>query len=99
MHRLQHAARRGCSSAPGMCSRLHHQHARTDAVECDDASCAGLAAIETDVIRSESGGKAGRIEQLRIELVDLHPERSRLLIPVQRKIAVEFLQTCRTLVD
>src|SRR5206468_9226840 len=71
--------------------RLHEQHARTDAVEVHDASAAAGAAIEPDVVRSEAGRQAGRVEELGVEPRDLEEERSAAIVPVERKVAVDLL--------
>ena len=72
--------------------RLHHQDARADPLELDHPALARLPAIEPDVVRSQARGQPGRVEQLGVELVDLHPQRARPLVPVERHVAVEFLE-------
>ena len=78
---------------------LHHHHARPDPLELDDASLAGLPAIEPDVVRPQARREAGRVEHLGVELVDLHPERPGLVVPVERHVAVELLEPRRPRVD
>jgi len=58
-----------------------------------------LAAIEPDVVRTEAGRKTRRIEQLGIEAADLHPQRPRLVVPVERHEAVELLERRRAAFD
>src|SRR5262249_46516456 len=78
---------------------LHHHHARPDPLEPDDPTLPRLAAIEPDVVRSESGREAGRIEHLGVELVDLHPERAGALVPVEGHVAVDLLEPRRAGLD
>ncbi len=78
---------------------LHHHHPRPDPLEFDDPSLARLSAIDPDVVRPETRRKAGGVQHLGVELVDLHPEGSGLVIPVERHVAVQLLEAGRPRVD
>ena len=79
--------------------RLHHQHARADALERDDARAAAAAAIQADVVRAEAGGQAGVHQDVGIELRDLDEQRSGALVPVEREEAVDLLHARGARVD
>ncbi len=69
---------------------LDQHHARADALEAHEAAAAALPAIETDVVRSQTGGEAGREQEVAVESRDLEKHRSRSLVPVEREVAVDF---------
>src|SRR5947207_14171153 len=71
--------------------RLRHQHLRAHTMKADDPAAGFLAAIETDIVRSESGGQAGREQKIGVEARDLEEQASRPLVPVERKEAIELL--------
>src|SRR5271156_3984113 len=48
----------------------------------DDSDCAGLAAIEADIVRPHAVGKRFVIEERSVPFVDLQPEFSLAPIPV-----------------
>ena len=70
---------------------LHHQDARSDALERDDLAAALLSAIEADVVGAEAGGEAGGVQELGVEARDLEVERAGALVPVEGEVAVDFL--------
>ncbi len=78
---------------------LNQQDTRSDTLKHDDASLSALAAVEPDVVRAETGGKAGRQQELGVESRDLEEQRSRPLVPVDREVAVELLHAQRPLLD
>ena len=70
--------------------RLHQHHARTDTLELDDPALAALAAVETEVVRTEAGRQAGRQQELEVEPRNLEQHRAGPFVPVQREEAVDF---------
>src|SRR3954464_8752665 len=72
--------------------RLRHQHLGPDAFEADDAGAAELPAIESDGIGAEAGRQRDLVEDLFVEAADLHEQLARGPLPVQRHVAVDFLQ-------
>ena len=52
---------------------LHHQHPWAMTLERDDAGSGQHAAIESDVVRSETRGEPGRVQHLGVELRNLQP--------------------------
>src|SRR5205823_12623152 len=79
--------------------RLHHENLRPDALEADDAPAAFLSAVEADVVRPQTGGQAGRKQEVGVEAWDLDQQAAGPLVPVEREEAVQFLETVRALVD
>src|SRR6185295_8988804 len=57
----------------------------------NDRTAAELAAIETDVIRTDAGGQRFYVEKFRVPLVDLEPELARLRVPVEGEEAGKLL--------
>src|SRR4030095_9745129 len=80
---------------------LHEHHAWADPLELDDAAATAAAgsAIETDVVRTEAGREAAAEQELGIEPRDLQQHSAGTLIPVEREIAVEFLQARGAIFD
>ena len=70
---------------------LYHEDLWTDPLERDDPAAAALPAVQPDVVGSETGCESTQIEDFRIEPGNLHPERTRLFIPVEREKTVDFL--------
>src|SRR4029079_14603230 len=66
--------------------------ARADALELHDAPLAGLSAIEADVVRTKAGRQRGGPQHLGVELADLHPQRARLVVPVEGHVALDLLE-------
>src|SRR5262249_8623867 len=79
--------------------RLNEKHARADPLKRDDAPAAALTAVETDVIASETGCKAGGHQKLGVESRDLEPQRARALVPIKWEVAVDFLHRRRAVAD
>src|SRR5512132_2387391 len=52
----------------------NQQDARAGAIESNDSAPAELAAIETDVVRSDSRGERLDVEKLSVPLIDLEPD-------------------------
>src|SRR4030095_348885 len=69
---------------------LHEHDARADALELDDAAAAAGSTIQTDVVRAESGREAGIEQEFGIEPRDLQEHAAGSLVPVERKVTVEF---------
>src|ERR1019366_10375649 len=78
---------------------LHQHHLRSDTLEGNDAGTAFLAAVEADVVRSQSGGEPGSIEELVVEARDLQPQAAGTLVPIERKVAVDLLHAAGALFD
>ena len=78
---------------------LDQQHARADALEEHQASGSARAAVEADVVRAKAGRESRRIEELGIEARDLEKHRSRSVVPVQRKVAVDLLHATGALLN
>src|ERR1019366_2972450 len=76
---------------------LHQHHLRSDALEGNDARTAFLAAVEADVVRAQSCGEAGGIEELAVEARDLQPKAAGTLVPIERKVAVNLLHAAGAL--
>src|SRR5207247_7300484 len=70
--------------------RLDHQDLRSDPLEADDAAAAFLAAIEADIVRSQPGRESGRVQNVGVEAWDFEEQRAGPLLPVERKVAIEF---------
>ena len=79
--------------------RLHHQQARPDALELDDARAGQRAAVDADVVRPEPGPEAGRVQDLGIELGNLDEQPAAGLIPVEREEAVDLLHAAGAIGD
>ena len=70
---------------------LHHQHARSDALERDHLAAALLAAVEADVVGAETRGQARGVQEIGVEAADFEPQRTGAIIPVDGEIAVQLL--------
>ena len=71
---------------------LYYQDTRADAFEADDAGTRQRPAIDADVVGAQAGGDAGGIEDLRVQLRNLHPQPAPGLVPVERNESVELLE-------
>src|SRR5260221_8337447 len=76
-----------------------YDSARTWSVDPEVLSVPRLPPRERGVVRPEPRRKAGGVQHLGVELVDLHPEGSGLVIPVERHVAVQLLEAGRPRVD
>src|SRR5262249_5871618 len=74
---------------------MNQQHFWPAAVEADDARSPELAAVQSDVVRSDSCGKSALVEKLGVPLVDFQPQLPLLGIPVEVEIAGQFLHPRR----
>ena len=79
--------------------RLHHQQPRPDAFELDDPRSGQRAAIDADVVRAETGAKAGGVQHLDIELRDFDEQPAAGLIPVHREEPVDLLHAAGAFAD
>ena len=78
---------------------LDHEHLRTHAFEHHDVRVRESAAVEADVVRSQSRGEAVRVQHLETEAVDLEVEPALGLVPVERQEAVELAHSRRLRLD
>jgi len=79
--------------------RLDQQHLVTDAFKPYNARVPKLAAIETNVVRSQARRQRADIEKLSIPAADFKKNLAGLLFPIERKVAWIGLRVCRLLAD
>ena len=79
--------------------RLDHQDLPAHPLEPHDARSADLAAVETNVVRPDPGGQRVDVQHLFAEAADLEPERSGVVVPVERVEPVEPLEAGRVRLD
>ncbi len=88
----------GTGRAEGLIA-LHHQNARTNALEGDDAPLAFDAAVEPDIVGAEPGGETVGEQEVRIEARNLEPQIARALVPIEREIAIDFVHAGNAFFD
>src|SRR4030095_3809810 len=93
------ALERILTARPERLIALHQEHARADALELDDPAGAAGAAVESDVVRPETGREPGREQEVGVEPADLEEHRAGPLMPVERNEAVDLPHPARPVFD
>ena len=52
-----------------------------------------------EIVRSQPGRESGRVQNVSVEAWDFEEQRAGPLLPVERKVAIEFLQTAGSIFD
>jgi hypothetical protein len=78
---------------------LDEEHLGTDPLEVHERRSSALPAIQPDVVRPDAGLQAREVEHVGVQLPDLHVERARRLVPVEREETIELLHAGGLLFD